>query len=163
MPVVFCHGLESGPRGAKVRAMEAAGLHPISPDFQGMDLPARVARLEQVLTALPDAAPPVLVGSSFGGLVAVSTGMRVVPRGFRIQKMILCAPALFDSALRPTAPTVVLHGLRDDVVPIDLSRAFARQPGVDLIELDDDHRLSASMDRLLLEVTRSLLTLPRSA
>lgn len=41
---------------------------------------------------------------------------------------------------RPAAAITVLHGTRDDVVPVDLSRGLvARHPWIDLVELDADH------------------------
>jgi pimeloyl-ACP methyl ester carboxylesterase len=49
-------------------------------------------------------------------------------------------------------PTLILHGTRDDVVPIAHSRAFAAdRPHVRLVELDDGHELVASLPRLLAE------------
>jgi len=56
-----------------------------------------------------------------------------------------------------TVPTLILHGVRDDVVPIATSRAFAAaRPNVQLIELDDGHDLIASLPRLLDESDRFL-------
>jgi len=50
-------------------------------------------------------------------------------------------------------PTRIIHGTRDDVVPIRLSRSYARdRAGVDIVELDDDHSLAGSLD-LVLEQT----------
>lgn len=47
-------------------------------------------------------------------------------------------------------PALILHGVHDDVVPIDGSRAFAAgRPNVQLIELPDGHDLIASLPRLL--------------
>jgi len=73
--------------------------------------------------------------------------------------LVLCAPALgvqeppaTDVALRAVVPTAIVHGVRDDVVPIEVSRAFARDDDaglVRLIEVDDDHRLSNSLDLLV--------------
>lgn len=49
-------------------------------------------------------------------------------------------------------PTLILHGTRDDVVPIERSRAFAQgRTNVRLVELDDGHELVASLPRLLAE------------
>ncbi|MGN6109193.1 MAG: YqiA/YcfP family alpha/beta fold hydrolase [Kofleriaceae bacterium] len=54
-------------------------------------------------------------------------------------------------------PTLILHGIHDDVVPVEHSRAVARdKPHVELIELDDGHELVASLPRLLDESTRFL-------
>jgi pimeloyl-ACP methyl ester carboxylesterase len=59
-------------------------------------------------------------------------------------------------------PTLVLHGLRDDVVPIAHSRAFARErANVELVELDDTHELVASIPTLLAKSDAFLAGLPR--
>jgi dipeptidyl aminopeptidase/acylaminoacyl peptidase len=58
------------------------------------------------------------------------------------------------------APFTLLHGLRDDVVPVETSRSFARDLRrigwpVDVVELDTDHgaiagaRYDAANDRYL--------------
>lgn len=58
----------------------------------------------------------------------------------------------------PECPTVVIHGLGDDIVPIDSSRAFvaARPRSRRLVELDDDHALLGDIDRLVAEVRSGL-------
>ena len=49
-------------------------------------------------------------------------------------------------------PTLILHGIDDDVVPIDHARRFAAgKRHVRVIELDDGHELIASLPRLLTE------------
>jgi len=49
-------------------------------------------------------------------------------------------------------PTLILHGVRDDVVDVELSRQVARgRRHVRLVELDDGHDLVASLPRLLSE------------
>jgi uncharacterized protein len=54
-------------------------------------------------------------------------------------------------------PTLILHGVRDDTVPIETSRAFARgKRHVRLVELDDGHDLIASLPRLFEETDRFL-------
>lgn len=54
-------------------------------------------------------------------------------------------------------PTLILHGVHDDVVPVDRARAFARgKPHVRLLELDDGHELVASLPQLLDEAERFL-------
>jgi len=59
-----------------------------------------------------------------------------------------------------TVPTLILHGTRDDVVPVDNSRRFAQgKSNVRLIELDDDHELVASLPRILDETDRFLAEL----
>lgn len=49
-------------------------------------------------------------------------------------------------------PTLILHGRRDETVPIDTSRELATaNPSVKLVELDDGHELTASIPALLAE------------
>jgi hypothetical protein len=49
-------------------------------------------------------------------------------------------------------PTLIVHGTRDDAVPIDHSRQFAHgRSHVRLVELDDDHELVASLSQTLAE------------
>jgi uncharacterized protein len=54
-------------------------------------------------------------------------------------------------------PTWIFHGVRDEVVDVELSRAFARsRPHVTLTELDDGHELVASLPVLLTAAERVL-------
>jgi pimeloyl-ACP methyl ester carboxylesterase len=54
-------------------------------------------------------------------------------------------------------PTLILHGVRDEIVLLEHSRTFARgKPHVRLVELDDGHDLIASLPRLLDEADRFL-------
>ncbi len=49
--------------------------------------------------------------------------------------------------LHPQVPTVIVHGLHDEVIPIQASRDYATtRTGVSLIELDSDHGLLAVSD-----------------
>ena len=150
-PVLFAHGLEGHPDGRKPTAMRAAGLQVHAPDGRGLPLAQRVRGLVAVLEGLEK---PVLVGSSYGGLAMLAIA-RDAPGAFA--GLVLCAPALTwneDPAGDPTklvAPpgTVVIHGLGDTVIPIGLSRDLVgRSPGTRLIERDDDHRLTGSLDVL---------------
>ena len=156
-PVLFCHGLESGPHGSKYQALMAAGFEPIAPDCRGKDLAERVALVTELLAEHR----PVVIGSSYGGITAVLAAERA---GVELPGMILCAPALelaeppndAPHALRALCPTTIVHGLRDDVVPIEVSRRFAARTGATLIEVDDDHRLSASRE-VIVEVVAGMV------
>lgn len=49
------------------------------------------------------------------------------------------------SAPAPSCPTLIVHGVRDEVVPVEVSRRYAAaHVGVRLIEVDDEHRLLAT-------------------
>lgn len=54
-------------------------------------------------------------------------------------------------------PTLILHGINDDVVPVEHSRRFAEgKRHVRLVELDDDHELVGSLPTILDEADRFL-------
>jgi hypothetical protein len=56
-------------------------------------------------------------------------------------------------------PTLVVHGVRDDVVDIETSREWSRgKRHVRLVEVDDGHELVASIPRILEEADRFLST-----
>ncbi len=163
MTVVFSHGKESGPWGAKITAMAVAvrelGMDAVSVDYRGIDDPRlRVDRLIETGGALT--APLMLVGSSLGGHVAAAAASRL-----RASGLFLLAPAFYmpgHEAHTPRdipCPAVVVHGWRDDIVPVDNSIRWARETRADLHLLDSDHRLEdqiAVICRLLTEFLRRL-------
>lgn len=56
---------------------------------------------------------------------------------------------------QPEVPceTLIIHGSRDEIVPIEGSRSYAAaREHVQLLELDDDHALAASAERIAQEV-----------
>jgi len=66
--------------------------------------------------------------------------------------------ALIEDALRfPPAPdfsqpALIFHGIHDDVVPVENSRAFtAAHPNAQLVELDSDHELLNVLDAIVEE------------
>jgi len=191
--LVYLHGFASGPRGSKgehCRLWAAARDIPfLAPDlnlpaFECLTVSAQVEAVEALLRTLPE--PPVVVGSSLGGLVAAA----VAHRGAALAGLILLAPAFGfasrrlegprwagyrrrgsipiyhharnawtrlgpelladlpawadDGQWRIEAPLAILHGTRDESVPVEVSRAFAAShPGAVLMEVDDDHALLA--------------------
>ena len=143
--VHFIHGLEGTPQGAKPRFL-AEHFDTVAPAMDTSDLPGAIATQEAALAA---SAPDVLVGSSFGGAIAVDLLARGVWRG----PTVLLAPAAarLDVANRlPDGVAVtVVHGVDDDVIPLADSRALAATgtPSlVRLVEVVDDHRLKSLLD-----------------
>jgi uncharacterized protein len=63
---------------------------------------------------------------------------------------------LFEDAARyeampapPEVPVTIVHGRADDVVPVEVSRRYVeRFPAVELVEVDDDHRLQGALPRV---------------
>lgn len=143
--VVFSHGKESGPWGAKITAMaevaRAEGYEVESVDYRGEDDPAeRVARLLAYCRELQG--PLVLVGSSLGAHVCTSASSLL-----RAEGLFLLAPAFYmpgyeELTPQPApCPITIVHGWQDEVVPVDHSVRYARAHGATLHVLDSDHRL----------------------
>lgn len=165
MTILFAHGLESGPIGRKSQALIDAGYEVLAPDCRGLDLAQRVARIIEVLVATQASAgaAPLLVGSSFGGIAGLVAALVAAERGVTVPGLVLCAPALMlppppdtVARLRCPAPTIVVHGTRDEVIPIELSRRFAIEHGAELREVDDDHGLGHAGLPVILAAVREL-------
>jgi len=64
---------------------------------------------------------------------------KMLPLGYQF---VIDAAEYRESQLQRSIPTLILHGLQDDVIPIQSSRDYtAQRPWVQLIELDSDHTL----------------------
>ena len=159
--VVFSHGKESGPWGAKITAMAAVvrdlNLTAESVDYRGIDDPA--LRVEKLLAAGRDFKGPIaLVGSSMGGHVAAAAASRLAAAG-----LFLLAPAFYmpgfeqDTPQDVTAPTAIAHGWHDDVVPVDNVIRWAREHRATLHILDSGHRLEDQI-RVICSLLRDFLT-----
>jgi pimeloyl-ACP methyl ester carboxylesterase len=161
--VVFSHGKESGPWGAKITAMAAVvrdlGLGVESVDYRGMDDPAQ--RVEKLLTLGREVPGPIaLVGSSMGGHVAAAAASRLDAAA-----LFLLAPAFYMPGFEKytpqdvAVPTAIVHGWHDAVVPVDNSMRWAREHRAALHILDSDHRLEDQIG-LICILLRSFLTAP---
>ncbi len=148
--VMFSHGQESGPWGTKISSMatlaRSLGLEADSIDYRGIADPAeRVTKLIDACRSLDD--PVLLVGSSMGGHVATAAAHKIRTAG-----LFVLAPAFYMEGLEsltpvaPQVPTEIVHGWRDDVVPVDNSIRFARQSLATLHIVDGDHRLTDNLD-----------------
>jgi pimeloyl-ACP methyl ester carboxylesterase len=153
MRILFAHGLESGPSGRKTAWLRDAGHEVVAPDCRQLGLADRIETIASVLVEL---GPTIVVGSSFGGIAALVAVVDAHARGVTAKGLLLCAPALqlpppppWPSELAPPCPCIVVHGTRDEVIPIELSRTFAARHGIELVERDDDHSLSSSREAIL--------------
>jgi predicted alpha/beta-hydrolase family hydrolase len=159
---ILSHGLESGPNASKITHLaglaEAAGHTSERPDYGRGDISARISQLR----AVSDAArikypgqPLVLAGSSMGAYISAMVSLEVPTAA-----LFLMAPPVFfrgparekpveTAALRMRTPMCsIIHGWRDELIdPIEVV-AFARAYLAELILVDDDHRLGASMAQL---------------
>lgn len=167
MTVVFCHGLEGSPHGKKAQALRAAGLDVVAPDFSGMNLAARVATLLPVLAEHPDC---TLVGSSYGGLTALCGAILHMRTAGKLRGLVLAAPALFRAEppadvleLVPPCPTIVIHGLRDALIPAAHVDAWAAEhPHVRLQLVDDEHVLAGSLPLIVAAARELEFPVPRA-
>jgi alpha/beta superfamily hydrolase len=145
LTVIFSHGKESGPWGGKITAMAAVvrdlGCAAESVDYRGVDDPR--VRVEMLIAAASQAPRPiVLAGSSMGGHVSAAAAARLRPNG-----LFLLAPAFYMPGFEAhtpqdvACPTAIVHGWRDDVVPVENSIRWAHEHKAALHVLDSDHRL----------------------
>ncbi|GGA20394.1 alpha/beta hydrolase [Dyella nitratireducens] len=156
--VILSHGSDTGPDAIKVSVLakvaESMGWTTERPDYREDDklghaesIEPRIARLHQRIAACQ--APPVLVGSSMGAFISGLASLEVPVAGL----FLLATPALipgndlaFD--VRLDVPTLIMHGWRDDVCPLDEIYEFAGRRELPLLIVDDDHRLSAHIDTI---------------
>lgn len=111
-------------------------------DFTG-DLAGRMDTLNALLA---DKTDMILVGSSYGGLMA---SIFACENEGRITKMILLAPAIGLPAFSPfmdhrlSLPVTVFHGSRDEVLSLEVTRNLSRRVFLNLTfnVMDDDHSL----------------------
>ena len=106
-------------------------------------------RMEKLNKLLSGRARLILVGSSYGGLMATVYAFN---NEKSIKKLILLAPALDIYEFEPylgrqlLAPVIIYHGRYDDVVSPPSVRDIARKlfTNLDYHLVDDDHSLHAT-------------------
>lgn len=139
------HGLESSPQGNKARYL-ARHFEARTPAMDTGDFQACYEQQAREVAAFQ---PDVVVGSSFGGALAVLLLVRGAWAGPTL--LLAQASARFDTTLSlpEGVPVLLVHGTRDDVIDIEGSRRLARTgtPGlVRLVEVDDGHRLDSLVE-----------------
>jgi len=154
--VKFIHGLEGSPRGAKARLL-AEHFCTRTPAMNTRDFASCVAVQAAELRSF---GPDVLVGSSFGGAVAVELLRRGLWRGATLLLAQAAVKRDANARIPDGVPVWLVHGRRDAIVDADDSRNLARTGTprlVRLIEVDDDHSLHATVrSGRLLELVREL-------
>jgi len=144
--LIFIHGLISSGQSFKANLLRGVFPGMLTPDFEGT-LEERMAQLKAVLG---DRSGWTIIGSSFGGLMGATFTCQ---HPGQVDKLILLAPALIwpDFAQSPpppvSVPTVVYHGTRDEIIPLELVRPLAERVFTDLTfhAVDDDHGLKATV------------------
>ncbi len=148
--IIFSHGQDGEPWGTKIVAMAAIArelkYRVESVDYRGIADPAqRVAKLRAFCKQQPVA--PVLVGSSLGGHVATAVSQAVGARGLFLLAPAFHMPGYEQFTPEPAAcPITIVHGWRDDVVPIDNSIRYARDHKATLHAIESDHRMTSDIN-----------------
>ena len=146
---IFIHGLESTSRGAKGAFFRKNYPDMILEDYAG----PLEQRMEKLTETLRHETGLILVGSSFGGLMAA---IFACAHEQQVKRLILLAPALnlpeFEPCLerrRPVQiPVILRHGRHDDVVPPKAVHEIAAQvfSNLDYRLVEDDHSLHRTFD-----------------
>lgn len=141
MTTYFLHGLDSSSLGTKGRFFEERFPDVVRPNFYG-NLAERLEQFEEICN---QDGPHILIGSSFGGLMATHFA---IAQPQKVARLILLAPALnFAGFVPPPRPvqvqTLVVIGKDDHVTPLELVVPLARRTfsTMELILAEDDHLL----------------------
>jgi predicted esterase len=148
--IVFIHG-SGGDKSQTYKARILRGLFPgmLTPDFNG-NLLERMAQLRAILGKETGW---TLIGSSLGGLMAALFATQAPGQ---VRKLVLLAPALTLPEFAEDLPapiavqTIVVHGTRDELLPLEAGRTLAEKVFTNLTYLvvDDDHRLHKTAETL---------------
>ena len=146
---MFIHGLESSDQGTKAVFFREKYPDMITPHFTG-PLPQRMEKLHSTLSEQREI---ILVGSSFGGLMASIYAME---NEGRVRKLILLAPAIHLMEFtcyrksRLALPVWIYHGRQDSVIAIEEVDKVATDVFADLRfhAVDDDHYLHETFKKI---------------
>jgi len=156
--IIFIHGLESTGKGYKARLLKDIfpNIHTptfteSTPDILMYDLlEIRMSELNSILNTKKKW---VIIGSSFGGLMATLFTLNVP---YKVIKLVLLAPFLVSRKLKPTLynpvniPVIVYHGRNDRIVPYKQAQERATKffSNLEYHIVDDDHTLHKTVKTL---------------
>lgn len=147
--LIFIHGSDSNSQTYKATILRSLFPGMVTPDFTG-SLSERMAQLEAILG---DQTGWTIIGSSLGGLMAA---LFTTQAPGQVRKLVLLAPALtlpeFAGHLPDPVPvpTIVVHGTRDELLPLEAGRSLAEKVFTNLTYLvvNDDHRLHKTAEQM---------------
>jgi pimeloyl-ACP methyl ester carboxylesterase len=159
--IIFIHGLESSGHGFKAKLLKNKIPEIITPDFEEYIpgtpnknlLERRMAQLEKIITGEKSW---IIIGSSFGGLMAV---LFTCKKSEKVKGLILLAPYLNSPELNPkhfsglplNIPVFIFHARNDLVVPMKPSKARAEKIFSNIeyhIIENDDHKLESTVQKM---------------
>jgi pimeloyl-ACP methyl ester carboxylesterase len=146
---IFIHGLESNNQGTKAVYFREKFPGMLTPNFPG-PLDERMAKLRDILSGQSHL---IMVGSSFGGLMASIFAVENEPC---VRRLILLAPAINLMEFTPyrerkiLMPVHIYHGVQDEVIPIGDVERVANQvfPNLTFNAVDDDHYLHKTFQKI---------------
>tara|TARA_R110000824_G_scaffold203026_1_gene387387 strand:+ start:540 stop:1013 length:474 start_codon:yes stop_codon:yes gene_type:complete len=131
--ILFLHGLESKPGGAKPTFLERNGYEVVQPPLDKSEFEGSVNIAQRYYD---ETKPDIVVGSSRGGAIAMAIKSTV--------KKVLIAPAWRKYGVLHNSVDendVVLHAKEDTVVPYADSVELLHHTSVLLHEVGTDHRM----------------------
>ena len=139
---IFIHGLESSNQGTKSVFFRKRYPDMILPHFTG-ELQERMKKLKEILSGMSDI---MLVGSSFGGLMASLFAME---NESMVKRIILLAPAINlikfvnQNSKIISTPVCIYHGTEDTVIPLTEVEPVAKKTfrNLSFNVVEDDHFL----------------------
>jgi len=146
---IFIHGLESTNQGVKSIFFRKHFPDMVIPNFTG-ELSERMDKLHGILKGKSEI---ILVGSSFGGLMASLFAMEDESR---INRLVLLAPAINymgASGYRTkkiSLPAWIFHGTKDGVIPLNAVEDAVDKYFTNVIfeRVDDDHFLHKTFEAI---------------
>ena len=146
--IIFIHGLESSGSGFKGNFLRNEFPGILTPDFKG-DLEKRMQQLTEILRG-PESL--IIIGSSWGGLMAT---LYTFSHQERVSLLLLLAPVLVHPKLNSTkkaidVPVIIYHGKNDEIVPLEASKKRAMQlfNNLEYNEVNDDHLLHSTVKEI---------------
>ena len=149
--IIFIHGLESSGEGFKSKLLRSIFSNCLTPTFMpySSKIPIKILlekRMEQLISILTERKKWIIIGSSFGGLMATLYTCKFPSS---VSKLILLAPylSLNIQELRNfppiNIPVLIYHGINDDIVPWKSTKLLAEKIFLNLTYniVEDDHSL----------------------
>ncbi|MFX1499705.1 MAG: alpha/beta hydrolase [Promethearchaeota archaeon] len=155
---IFIHGLISSGDGFKGQLLREILPGCLSPTFSPYNSNKPIAllfkeRMDQLVPILEEKIEWLIIGSSFGGLMAT---VYTLEHPYKVSKLILLAPYLSTPILNPKiyspidVPVIVFHGKYDEIVSVDRTKKIAENLFINLRYsiVDDDHTLKKTVKKL---------------
>ncbi|MBY9008043.1 MAG: alpha/beta hydrolase [Candidatus Lokiarchaeota archaeon] len=149
--IIFIHGLISSGHGFKGEFFRKLLPKCLTPDLEEYHerIPRKILlekRMKQLNDILMEKKIWTIIGSSFGGLMAV---LYTIQNPEKVKKLILLAPFLIGDEFIPKKidpikiPVKIFHGRNDKVIPLKQNQDNANDlfENLEYIVVQDDHQL----------------------